>query len=335
MPPLHQINRQKGGAPPPAARKPPPGRGNGAAPRNPPGAGATPGPEADAAPGSVLSEAIPVGALPDDWIKMVIYGPNRVGKTTLACEFPKPLLLVCFEPTVTGGAKSVKRCPGVTYLRVESSDKGHRLARELAQRCPFATVVLDSATSYQDIILQEILDLPEVPTQLNWGTVSQDQYRQRSERTREALRPFLALPCHTVVIAKERDHNPPDREKPKILRGEHEGSFFASDLGGATVGWLHDACDYIGRLHMAKETRVLGVPAGTGGEVAREVVETGRVVRRLRTMYHPNYMAGMRSCDPRSVPEWIEAETPKQMYDAIVRVIDGTYQVGGPKGPRP
>lgn len=268
---------------------------------------------------SVLSEAVPVDQLQDDFVKIVIYGQNRTGKTTLACQFPKPLLLVAFEPTKTGGAKSVTKIPGVTFLRVESSEKAIRLAKELPSK--FKTIVLDSVTSYQDIILKEILNLPDAPSMLGWGTVTQDQYRERSEKTREALRPFLKLDCHVVALAKEKDHNPPKDDRNRLTRGSQLESFFAADLGGATVSWLQDACDAITRLYLDKEVITKSYKAA-GKEVEREE-ETGKLVRRLRLKYHTNFAAGLRSPNPELVPEYIEAESPEEMYSELMRILNG------------
>lgn len=316
------------------------------------------------APASILSQAIPVVDLLESYIKMVIYGTNRVGKTTLACGmidektgkeipgsgFPKPLLLIAFEPNMTGGAQSVKRINGVTYIKITHSHDAINLANELSKSnlsnwkmengvlvrikdslgrpvytgLPFVTHVLDTATSYQDLILQEILNLPAVPEQLNWGMVSTDDYRQRSEKTKEALRPFLNLPVHTVILAKEKDHKPQE-ERNKLLRSVQLESFFASDLGAATVSWLHDACDYIARLFLAKETvmkqykNVVGTGANKKETITSREEETGKIIRRLRTMYHPNYAAGFRSCNPSKVPEHIDAPT----FDKIHKIIKG------------
>lgn len=279
--------------------------------------------------GDILDQIVPVSEIGDDWVKLVLYGQNRTGKTTLAGCFPKPSLMVAFEPTKTGGSRSVRNVTGLSHIRIADSKSAIELANRLKDSPgKFKTVILDSVTSYQDIILREILDLPDVPEQLNWGMVSRDQYRERSEKTREALRPFLALECNVICNAKERDHNPPDKEKPAILRKEQLESFFAADLGGATVGWLHDACDYIGRLYIEKEvvTRKEKVKR-LGKIVEREVSEeTGKLVRRLRTMYHPNYAAGFRSESPESVPEFIEAVTPQEMYEKIMQVIRGEYR---------
>src|SRR5690606_13967649 len=119
--------------------------------------------------GCVLSSAIDVADLDDDNIKMNIYGENRVGKTTLACKFPGPVLLISFEPNKTGGAKSVTKMPGVKYLRVTSTKAAMQLAEELRSDRFYKTHVLDGATSLQDIVLRELLDLPAIPEMLTWG----------------------------------------------------------------------------------------------------------------------------------------------------------------------
>lgn len=296
---------------------------------------AAPKASSNGAAGSILSQAIDISDLQEDFIKICLYGANRVGKTTLAVQFPKPLLLVGLEPNKTGGATSVKHVKGVKYLKMDGTTAAMQLASELHKENPFASVVVDSATSFQDLILKEILNLPEVPEMLEFGMVSEDQYRQRSEKCRECLRPFLNLDCHVVVTAKEKNHNfPKESRKPKIIQDVNAFElepFFAADLGGATVGWLHDACDYIGRLYIDKEIiRKETVTKVNGKDVTTvQYHETGRTIRRLRTMYHPNYAAGFRSCNPEAVPLFINNPT----YPLIKKVIDGekikegTYQL--------
>jgi hypothetical protein len=289
---------------------------------------------------TVLSGAIPVGDIEDDFIQMVIYGRNRVGKTTLACEFPGPRLLVSFEPSRSGGARSVKLKKDTTYLRivargkpdhrgvvqdVHASEWATRLALELQQHCPFKTVVLDTVTGYQDLILAEILNLPDIPEQLNWGFVSEDEYRKRSEKTRAALRHWIDVPAHVLFLAKEKDHNPPKDRVSKVIRPAQLESFFAADVGGATCNWLHDVCDFVIQLYQDRETRDEEESHTVNGQkVTRKVtVETGKIVRRARTVYHPNFAAGFRSERPDRIPEYLEAETPAAMYAGLMNLIRG------------
>ncbi len=57
--------------------------------------------------GSILDRAVNVATVGGGHKKVCLYGQNGRGKTTCAVLFPKPLLLVSFEPTRSGGANSV------------------------------------------------------------------------------------------------------------------------------------------------------------------------------------------------------------------------------------
>lgn len=290
-------------------------------------------------PGSLLSQAINATSLSDELVKLTLYGQNRVGKTTLACMFPKPLLLISFEPGDTGGANSIRKMQGVSFFQVLHTDQAAKLAEELRTDTQFKTVVLDSATSFQDMYLTEILGLTTLPEQLSFGGVTGDQYRERSEKIKVGLRPFLNLKKNVIVTAKEKDHNPPKEEKvnprtgktqpdmrAKFLRGMSIESYVASDLGGSAVSWLQDNCNYIGRLYLAKEVLVTKDSRNVNGKVieTESEEETGRITHRVRTMYHPNFAAGFRSPNPNSVPEYVEGYTPEELYKNLIAVINGS-----------
>ncbi len=261
----------------------------------------------------------------------MIYGQNGTGKTTLSCRFPKPLLLISFEPANSGGAKSVKRVPDVTYLKLTSSQEALQLIGELQGNVDYATHVIDTGTSMQDIILGEVMGLPEVPVQLNFGKVSMEQHQEKAEKTKEVLRGFGNLPAHTVVLCQERDHNPmQDRSISRALVGSgalfQDKSFLSGDLGGAAVRWVNDKCDYIWRLYQEKEVivDVRKVPNKKGGPPTEIRTEReGSVVRRLRMKYHPNYAGRCRAEDYEDVPEYIQGDTPQDLYDKAMVVIQG------------
>ena len=176
--------------------------------------------------GSLLSKAVAADQLTDDWVHMILYGRNRIGKTTLACQFPKPLLLVSIEPSRTGGARSVRKVPGVKVLRYNKDDGDLRdtadimkLGQELLTDQTYKTVVLDSGTSLDEIMLAEVCGWNQTADLLKWGKVSQDQYMERTERVRKVLRPYLDFPRHLVVVCNEKDHNPPEGRKGSLTRG--------------------------------------------------------------------------------------------------------------------
>jgi hypothetical protein len=284
--------------------------------------------------GSILGRVKPVAQLIDDWMKVCIYGENRVGKTCLSAEFPKPAVLIAMDPNRTGGALSVTKVEGLDYVRLEKRADVVQMARELASDRHYQTVIVDGATSLQDMILCELRG-DDVPLEmLRWGLVSEDQYRERSEQCRETLRPYLNLEKHVVIIAKQKDHRKVEGDKrPKMLRGFRPESVFSADLGGATAGWLADCCDLFVQLYMEHETRTETVPgtvvAGVKQRDTTREVETGRQVRRLRTLFDVNYVCGIRSASPTVVPKYIQGVTPKEMFDDLVRVIRGEKANGG------
>lgn len=272
-------------------------------------------------PGSILSEAIPIDELDDLYLKVGIYGENRVGKTTLIATFPKPMLIVAFEPSRSGGALSIRNVPGIDMIRLRSSEKAVKLANELSRGNKYKTVALEGATSLQDVVLAELMDLPEEPAQMGWGTVAEGVYLQRAEITRETLRKFLNLPMHTVVTAKEKDHSKREEgsRTSKMMRKADSESYFAAELGGGTASWMYDTFDYIGRLCVDNETKIIKRKVKFKGEVTikEEEVQTGKTVRRLYVTKNPNYMAGFRSAHPDKVPDYIEEPNFQKMYDVI------------------
>ncbi len=270
----------------------------------------------------LLSQAIDVGELEDPFIKMVLFGQNRTGKTTLACQFPKPLLLVSFEPAQSGGATSVRNVKGVKYLRLTKASDAEALAKELEHDTNFKSHVIDGVTNLERMHLADILgdDMAQLPT-----GISTDQYVDRAERTKSSLKRFLDLAVHTVLICREKDHSKPsDRFVPKMLRGVESNSFFASELGGASVGWVHDVCDFICQLQVVNEIKTVTRKVKVLGKekVTTEEVETGRKIRRLRTTLDVNYAGGFRSANPEMVPEFIMEPS----WAKIKAAIDGLPQ---------
>lgn len=251
---------------------------------------------------SVIDRAVPIAEYEDPGFKINLYGRNGTGKTTLACTFPKPLLLMGFED----GTKSVRRVKGVKFLRVQATAQEIKADNEvcledlpeLAKDTPerYRTVVLDTATSLQDLVLQEISGLDKVPVQSAWGAVTMDQYRTRSEKTREFMRLFLDLPMHVVVLAQEKDHS----QKKEEGGGDSEliQPFMASALGITTCGWLHDNCDYICQTLIREEYKQKTVKISDKMKTIQR--KTGKVEYCLRTLPHPIYASKLR------VPRGIE-----------------------------
>lgn len=284
--------------------------------------------------------AVDVSEAPADGIKLVIYGDNRTGKTSLAATFPKPLLFVSVEPARSGGLDSITKVPGVKALvlgtHFNTFAESVRIGEELFvnNSCGYRTVVLDSATSYEKLALDSIMaDAGRVlPEQQSYGLVSGEQYQDRSSRAKTGMAWFLGLSCNVVVTAKEKDHNPPrevkinsktGKEQPdmraKWLRGMGAESKYGPAVGSATAGWMNDASASVCRMYWAPEVRVEETVSEIAGEkvVTRTEYETGEYVLRMRLKQHPNYMGGLRANDHSKVPTYLDDPT----YDKLLAVL--------------
>jgi len=274
---------------------------------------------------SILSRAVPVASVRSTYLRTVIYGENRVGKTTFACTFPKPLLLVSYEPADAGGVESVTDVDGVEVLQLGTKDELLNLAAELKNGSPYKTHVLDTGTSFQDAVLRELLGLEKLPEQLGFGTVGKTNYIRRAEITKESLRPFMGLPAHTVVLNKEKDHRPRDKDNydftPPFVAGLKLDSFIASDMGGAITGWLHDCCPYVCRLYLTPETEEQGIKVA--GKVRTVSKETGRQERRLLLQLQPNFAAGFRAPTRVKVPDYVRIANDGRGFQILWDIIQG------------
>jgi hypothetical protein len=288
----------------------------------------------------VLASAVPVSTLREERVKVCIYGRNRAGKTTLAAQFPKPILFVSCEPAHCGGVQSVSDVEGVSVIRAElvplpgervsGRKKVIALGEELAKVKHFQTVVLKTATSLQDLISEEIkLEFPGIPFS---GKGSKDTYGLRAIRLQESLRPLLDLKhVNVVILAQEKDHNPPQDEKgfpdlkAKILHTMQQGSFMAPSLGAGNASWLQDACGYVLQIYEDELTEEIQVPMvdaqGKPMPPSIQHVPTGRRQRHVRLKYHPNFAAGGKwNFDP-NLPEFVTAPTPARLYAELAKYI--------------
>lgn len=281
---------------------------------------------------------------------MLLYGTNGVGKTTLACQWAAegPLALVSLEPSGNaGGAKSVKRIEGGTHFRFTSSDKVLELGMRLLDENPFATVVVDSGSSLDSMLLTEVCgwDRADVIRVGRQSKISTDEYIDRGERTRKVLRPYLDLKCTLIIICNEKDHNykadkteqggtrnPLVRDTKIAGGGLQIESVIGPAMSGGGAKWVGDACDYICQLYVDKEYRTEVRKTGKEGTAnykeTEVLIETGKWVRRLRTSYHPNFVARVRSEVPEVVPDYIDGKNPRELYENFMRMVRGEPQPG-------
>ncbi|MCK9568793.1 ATP-binding protein [Candidatus Pacearchaeota archaeon] len=238
-----------------------------------------------------------------------LYGRSGTGKTILACTFPKPLLIIGLED----GTNSVHNVEGAEFVYISSSEEMGELTERAASTRRFKTVVLDTASMLQDLILREILGLEELPAQKFWGMATREQYGQCSLQTKERLRALLDLSTkaaiNVVIVAQEREFNTEDTSNLLM-------PFVASSLTPSVVGWLNPACDYIGQMFI-RQKEVIQKFKVAGKEKVKRVVKG--VEYCLRTAPDPTFTTKFRLPKGTPIPDVIVDPD----YDKIYALIKG------------
>jgi hypothetical protein len=258
----------------------------------------------------VMGLVTPVGEMPTTGIKMCLYGRGKTGKTSLACTFPKPLLLVGTED----GTKSVRSFKGVDFLRLTESSQVDEVAAAVGDS--YKSLVLDTAGGLQDMILKEILGLEDTPIEKSWGMAVREQWQSCGVQTKERLRRLLDLAdssgVNVLIIAHERNFN--DEGGSELIFPT-----VGAALTPSTAGWLNGACDYLCQTFLREQTTVKQVKVA-GKEGATMTTRTGKVEYVLRVGPHPIYMTGFRRVhvDGEVMPDVIIDPS----YDKILSLIE-------------
>lgn len=129
---------------------------------------------------------------------LMFYGASGVGKTRLACQLPKPLVLAC-DPGNYGGLLSGKDFLP-KFVVIKSYQQLLSLLPDLEKEAgiSFETLVIDSLTYLQRIILDDLLARTgkEKPTFDEWGLCQ--------SRTRNFIVKTSGYNCHFVMTATEQ-----------------------------------------------------------------------------------------------------------------------------------
>ena len=279
----------------------------------------------------ILSRIGPIKPTNLGRLKMSIFGESGTGKTRFACSFPKPLLLIGSED----GTASVVGTPGVDFIQLQMgdvcSDFGEitlALQEGLKSRCkgyekkPYATVVLDTASSLRDLRISEILGWKAIPEQKGWGFASQDQWNQCAQNIKDMLRPLIDLPkfqaCNVVIVAHEQVFLPSEGEKQRSVGAEHIQVKAGSALGKSTCNWLNKEMDYIAQTQI-RDQFIIGRQPIDGIETESRT-PTGKKEYVLRVGPHSVFYTKFRLPAGRTLTEEFIVDPS---YQKIANLIAG------------
>lgn len=262
------------------------------------------GPVKKSSTGSILNRATPVVNHESGGLHISLYGRGKTGKTRFACTGPKPLLIIGAED----GTKSVAKTKGVDFFLLSHSDEIKQILTDpLLER--YKTIVLDTASRLQDLILCEVLGWKELPAQGSWGMASRQQFGEMALRTKTILREILNFPGHVIITAHERNFKDEEGEASELLFPS-----VGSALSPSVSGWLNGAVDYIFqtfvRAQVASSTQTIA-----GKQITSEK-KTGKYEFCLRMGVHSIFLTGCRMADG-SPPDVVVNATFDQVYQIV------------------
>lgn len=247
--------------------------------------------------GSVLDRIQNVTEFVDNGCKVLIYGASDTGKTTLLGGFRKPMLIA-----IASGAsetRSIKNINGIEAVTLNNETELKQLCEEQERTGKWATFAVDHVSGFQDLVIAKVLDVAEAPTQLSWGTLSQNQWGDVAMGMKDHIRRVLNLNCDSVIISQERDFNT-DGESSGIL-----APYVNCAVTKSVVGWIGPNVDFAFQTfkRMKEVTTTREVTVAGKKSIQKDVQQTGEVEFCLRLAPHPIYYTKYRAVKGTKVPD--------------------------------
>ena len=269
-----------------------------------------------ALPGSLLSRVRKVTDV-QAGIRLSLYGNPKVGKTRLACTFPKPLLLIGAED----GTASIVGMEGVDFLLLDNCGELREITKDmLGQGTKYKTAVIDSGTSLRDMRIKEILHLSEMPVQKGFGFASREAWGECAMSLKQLLRPVFDVAKrgtleNLVIIAQEQAYGGDDGVVSDLIKPT-----VSSALGKSLSDWVNAECDCIGQMFVRMQVVTKTHQPIKDGPTVTMSEKTGEREYCLRVGTDGVYYAGIRVRQGLTLQQSVLTDPS---YDRLLRVIKG------------
>lgn len=239
------------------------------------------------------------------------YGRSGSGKTTLASSFPKPILVLDIRDQ---GTDSIADIEGIQVRDITSHEEMNDAHLWLLKNpSRYKTVVIDTVSQWQQLVVNEIGSRHKGKTPGDWGSMTKRDWGDVSARLKEGIINYRDLTeegMQVVFIAQDRVFNLSDDEEESIA-DDQIAPEVGPALSPATAKYLNAAVSVIGNTFI----RVRTIEKEVRGKKRKEKkTEYG-----LRLGPNPVYVTKIRK--PKST------EAPPAIYDPnyedIIEIIKG------------
>lgn len=212
------------------------------------------------------------------YLKVLDFGEQGSGKTTLIGTFPKPIVLDCNEE----GTKSIRGL-GHKRVKIRSWNDFMTVYWYLKTRPhPFLTVGVDTTSNLADIAMSEVLALDEhngLPIKKHWGMMT--------GLLRNGLILMRNLPMHVIFTAqmKRLDEEDIDDEDTKLI---------IPSLSPAVLKSIGAAVDVIGYSHVKEVEKEVNGKYKSLFEYRMRIGPHSTILTKVRTEKGVKYPAVLR-----------------------------------------
>ena len=234
---------------------------------------------------------------PRSW---VFYGRSGTGKTTLACTFPPPILLLDVNDQ---GTDSVSDVEGLDVAEINSWEDFDQIYWFLRKDTNYETVVIDTTSQLQRLCERHILEKKNKKTDNigDWGSMTQREYGDVAALLKEKIINFRDLGMEVVFIAQDRVNNAEDHGDEGQLAPEVGPALYPS-----VQRHLNASVNMIGNTFIRMRDRKL-----KGRRTKQEEVYC------LRVGPNPVYITKTRKPRSIKVPSYIEDPTYKDILEVL------------------
>lgn len=244
-------------------------------------------------------------------LSFAFYGRSGTGKTTLAADWPKPMLYI---DVMDKGSRSIRDVKGIKRRRVSSWEEFEETYWWLKENPDvYKTIVVDTLTQLQRIVVEELADGRQLKKGQNigdWGTLTQKDWGTIAATMKEGIinfRDLVELGMDVIFIAQDRAFNVgEDDDAEESLAPE-----IGPALSPSVVKTLNASVDVIGNTFIRERV----IPGNKVKKIAEKVV----IEYCLRLGPNSLYVTKVRK--PKSIVAPSVIVDPD--YDEIMAIIDG------------
>lgn len=237
-----------------------------------------------------------------------MYGRSATGKTTLACTFPKKLLLIDIKDF---GDDSVEGVKGVDVLDVSSWEQFESYYW-LLKKNPnlYSTVVIDTMTQLQQLAILKVMTdkKKDIKKSLgDFGTMTQREWGQVSSMMKIWITHFRDLPLNVVFIAQDRVFNATEEDE-SMLDPE-----VGPALSPSISKHLNASVNFIGNTYIKRS--LIPKKFKKGDKIIERKVE--KIDFCIRVGHNPVYITKVRKPQEIELPEEILNPTYKEIIELL------------------